>query len=187
VRLPTLHGVQLLPEPGHGAVEVVQRQVVHTRDGVVPDPLVAGPVGAGDEEAVQDGGEDGALDIELEAAAGEQHLDHRPAAGLLPQPAKQQRAADAATGNRAGRHLGEDEAVLAVPGDGLQQAVEPATGGEQVLAAEWLEDALADAAAGFADALDEIEIAVAAGGLLDDEHGPVLRVVYAENKVISCF
>jgi hypothetical protein len=95
----------------------------------------------------------------------------------LGQPLEQQGAADATTGNRARRHLGEDQAVLAVPGDGLQQAVEPATGGEQVLAAEWLEDALADAAAGFADALDEIEVAVAAGGLLDDEHWAVLRIV----------
>jgi hypothetical protein len=69
--------------------------------------------------------------------------------------------------------------VLAVPGEGLQQAVETAIGGEQVLAAERLEDALAGAAAGFADALDEIEVAMAAGGLLDDEHRAVLRILCA--------
>ena len=128
---------------------------------------------------MQHGGEDGPLDRELEAAAGEQLLDHRGAAGLLPQPAEQQQAANAATGHRARRHLGENEAVLAVLGNRFQQAVEPAAGGEQVLAAEWLEDALADAAAGFADALDEIEVAMAAGGLLNDEHRAVLRILCA--------
>ena len=102
VRLSAVRGVQLLPEPGHGAVKVVQGQAVRARDGVVLDPLVAGPVGAGDEEPVQDGGEDGALDLELETAAGEQVLDHRPAAGLLPQPLEQQRAADAAGGQAGG-------------------------------------------------------------------------------------
>ena len=95
----------------------MQRQAIHARDGVVLDPLVASPIRAGDEEPVQDGGEDGALDVELEAAAGEQILDDRRAAGLLPQASEQQRAADAATGNCARRHLREDDAVLAVPGE----------------------------------------------------------------------
>ena len=125
---------------------------------------------------MQDGGEDGALDAELEAAAGEQVLDHRPAGGLLPQSLEQHRATDAAASDRACRHLGEDEAVLAVSREGLQQAVEPAIGGEEILATEWLQDALAGAAAGFADALDEVEVAMAAGDLLDDEHRGVLRV-----------
>jgi hypothetical protein len=136
---------------------------------------------------VQHGGEDGALDRELKASAGEQLLDYRDAASLLPQSAEQQRAADATTGQCARRHLGENEAVLAVPGEGLQQAVKPAIAGEQVFAAEGLEDALADAAAGVADALDEIEVAVAAGGLLDDEHRTVLRIVYAQGKQFPCF
>src|SRR3954468_2597786 len=61
----------------HGAIEVMQRQLVRARDGVVLDPLVAGPVGTRGEEPVQDGGEDGALDVELEAAPGKQLLDHR--------------------------------------------------------------------------------------------------------------
>ena len=171
----------------HGAIEVMQREPLHPGDVVVGQPLLAGPIGAGDHDAVQDSGEDGALDGELEAAAGEQLLDHRPAAGLLPQPLEQQRAADAAAGDRARRHLRQDEAVLAVPGEGLQQAVEPAIGGEEILATEWLEDALAGAAAGFADALDEIEVAVAAGSLFDDEHGPVLRIVCASSKANPCY
>jgi hypothetical protein len=136
---------------------------------------------------VEDGGEDGALDLELEAAAGEQFLEHGPAADLIPQPLEQQRAADAAAGNRACRHLREDQTALAVPSDRLQQALKIAAGGEQVLAAEWLEDALTDAAARFADALDEVEVAVAAGDLLDDEHLDVLRFVCAQSKEISGF
>ena len=77
--------------------------------------------------------------------------------------------------------------MLTVSGNGLQQAVEPTIGGEQVPAAEWLKDALADAAAGFADALDEVKVAVATGGLLDDEHRAVLRIVYAQSKEFPSF
>ena len=65
--------------------------------------------------------------------------------------------------------------MLAVPPERLQQALELTTGDQQVLAAEWLKNALADAAAGFADALDEIEVAVVAGDPLDDEQATALR------------
>jgi hypothetical protein len=86
---------------------VVQGQAVRARDGVVLHPLVAGPVGAGNEEPVQHGGEDGTLDLELEAAAGQELLEYGSAAGPLPQPAEQQRAADASAGEPIGVAGGE--------------------------------------------------------------------------------
>ena len=49
---------QLLAEPGHGPVEVVELEVVAALDLVVRPPLVGGPVAAGGEEPVQDGEED---------------------------------------------------------------------------------------------------------------------------------
>ena len=66
---------QLLAEPGHGPVEVVELQVVAAVDLVVRPPLVGGPVAAGGEEAMQDGEEDGPLDVELEAASLQELLD----------------------------------------------------------------------------------------------------------------
>ena len=187
VRLAALGGVQLLPEPGHGAVEVVQRQAVHTRDGVVLDPLVAGPVGAGDEEPVQDGGEDGALDRELEAAAGEQLLEHRPAAGLLPQPLEQQRAADALAGELirvAGGEFGKDHRPLGVAGDRAGEAFEAAGGEDGVLAAEVLDDALLGAAV-LADALDQVEVGVAVDVLFADEHAGLAAGLFGFGQLTS--
>jgi hypothetical protein len=61
---------QFLPQPSHGPVEVVQRQALGAGDGVVGQPSLAGPVGAGGHEAVEDRGEDRPLHRELEGALG---------------------------------------------------------------------------------------------------------------------
>jgi hypothetical protein len=178
VRLSAVGGLELLPEPGHGAVEVVQGQAVHVRDGIVLDPLVAGPVGAGDEEPVQDGGEDGALDAELEAAASEQVLDHRPAAGLLPQPPEQQRAADTASGQAWPIGIrgegGEEHDLVAEAGAGGEQGSQSAGGGEFVGAADGGDDVLAVDAV-LAAVLDDLEVGAGPGGLEAEEHGALGR------------
>ena len=167
-----LLGRQFLAEPGHGAVEVMQRQPVHAGDGVVGHPLLAGAVRAGDHEPVQHGGEDRALDGELEQALGQQRLDHRLAAGLLPQPPEQQRRADALAGEPigiAGLELRQDHGALGVAGDRAGQALEFAGGDDGFLAAEVLDDALFGAAV-LAHALDEVEVGVAVDVLFADEH-----------------
>src|SRR5215207_312890 len=66
---------QLLTEPGHGPVEVMELQGVTPLDLVVLLPLVGGPVAARGEEAMQDGQEDRPLDIEFEAASVQELLD----------------------------------------------------------------------------------------------------------------
>jgi hypothetical protein len=164
----------ILPEPSHGAVEVVQRQAVHTRDGVVLDPPLAGPVGTGDEEPVQYGGEYRTLDLKLEAAVGEQLLDHRPAAGLLPQSLEQQGAADA-TGGQAqplGIPLegGEQHDLVAEAGAGGEQAGQRAGGGELVGAAEGGEDVLAVRPV-LPTVLHDLQVGARPGGLEAEEHG----------------
>jgi hypothetical protein len=172
VRLAAVRGVQLLPEPGHGAIEVVQGQAFHTRDGVVLDPPLAGPVGAGDEKPVQHGGEHGTLDVELEATVGEQLPDDRLAAGLPPQPSEQPRAADAPAGELvglAGGEFGEHDGALGVAGHRAGETFEAAGGEDGVLAAEVLEDALLGAAI-LADGLDQVEVGVAVDVLFANEH-----------------
>ena len=167
-----LVGRELLAQPGHGTVEVVQGQPVHAGDVIVGHPLLAGPVRAGDHDPVQHGGEDGPLDRKLEPALSEQILDHGPAAGLLPQPPEQQRRADALAGKPlgvAGLDLREDHGPLGVAGDRAGQALEGAGGGDGLLAAEVLDDALLGAAV-LAHGLDEIEVGVAVDALLADEH-----------------
>src|SRR3954471_12571769 len=90
---------QLLAEPGHGPVEVVELEVVAALDLVVLPPLVGGPVAARGEEAMQDGEEDRPLEVELEAASLQESLDDPLAAGLSPEPLKDEGGADAAGGD----------------------------------------------------------------------------------------
>src|SRR4029077_6981841 len=53
-RAPVLLGVrQLLAEPGHGAIEMMQLEVRHAGDAVVLAPALGRPVGAAAHEAMQ--------------------------------------------------------------------------------------------------------------------------------------
>jgi hypothetical protein len=123
---------------------------------------------------VQDGGEDRPLDREGEGAAGEQLLDHRPAAGLLPQAAEEQGCADPAClqprlvlGVAEG---GEQQDLLAEPGAGGEESGEATRGGELVEAAKGGDDLLADGAA-FTAVFDDLQVAARTGGLEAEEHG----------------
>jgi hypothetical protein len=127
---------------------------------------------------VQDGGEDGALDAELETTAGEQALDRRPAAGLLPQAPEQQRAADT-TGGQAWPvgirgEGGEEHDLVAEAGAGGEQRAESAGGGEVVGAAEGGDGVLAVDAV-LAAVLDDLQVGARPGGLEAEEHGALGR------------
>jgi hypothetical protein len=76
-------------------------------------------------------------------------------------------------GDPAGIDIGEDDGTFGVPCDGGDEPVEFAGCGEDILATEGFDGALADGFA-HAHAFDEIEIAVAAGDSLDDEHADVV-------------
>ena len=58
----------LLAEPRHGAAEVLETEVGSALGKLVGEPLGGTAIGAGAAQAVQHGGEVGALDIEPEAA-----------------------------------------------------------------------------------------------------------------------
>src|SRR4051812_5649294 len=151
--------------------------LLDSAEGDMPSPLapyhlLAGPVRAGDQDPMQHGGEDRPLDRELEAPPGEEILEDRAAAGLLPQPPEQQGRADALAGEPrgvAGLDLGENHGPLGVTGDGTGQALKGAGRREGLLAAQVLDDALLGAAV-LAHGLDEVEVGVAVDALLTDEH-----------------
>ncbi len=73
----------------------MQLQFTDAVDAVVVAPLLAGAIGAGDHEPVQNGEEDGAFDGKREVAIGEQLIENRAALGVAPQALEQQRRADA--------------------------------------------------------------------------------------------
>src|SRR3954454_12613571 len=95
-------------------------RVLDSAEGDMPSPLapyhlLTGPIRAGDHDPVQHGGEDGALDRELEAPPGQETLDDGAATSLLPQPPEQQGWADALAGKPlgvAGLELREDHGPL---------------------------------------------------------------------------
>ena len=117
---------QFLAKPGHRPIEVVQRKALRTWDLVVLHPALAGAIRARDHDPVQHGDEDRALDVELEAAAGETVVEHIGDTDALPQAPEQQRRADAATGDGAGGDVGKDDAAFAMSSEGLEEAIEGA-------------------------------------------------------------
>ncbi len=94
---------QLLAEPGHDPVEVMELYPIPPFDLVMRPPLVGSSVTAGGEPAVQDGQEDRSLDVEPEAAAVEELLDDPLAPRLSPEPLENEGRSDAAGGD--GREL----------------------------------------------------------------------------------
>src|SRR4051794_6514240 len=163
---------QFLAQPGHRAVEVVQRQAVHAGNAIVGDPLLASTVRAGDHDPVQHGGEHGALDGKFEGTPGEQAFDHRPTAGLFPQPPEQQRRAEALASQPVGvtgLELRQHHSALGVAGDRTGQPLELAGSHDDLLAAEILDDALFGTTL-LPNAVDEVEVGVAVDMLFPDEH-----------------
>ena len=69
-------GNDLLAEPRHCPVEVVQLQPIDALDPVINHPFLAAAIGARDEQPMQDAGEDGALDGKLKTAARDQLAQH---------------------------------------------------------------------------------------------------------------
>src|SRR5262249_39772209 len=154
-----------LAEPGHGAVEVVQVQLLGAVEGVVALPAVGGAVTAGGAQAVQDGEEDGAFDGGLEAALRQEVAEHVAAARPLPEAPEDEGRADAAGGDDGGLTVlvgGQHEGLLGEAGTGDEEGVELAGLLEEVEAAEGAEDALPGAAA-VPEVLDELEVAAGAG------------------------
>ena len=74
---------------------MMQLQAVDTVDAIVVAPLLAGPIGAGNHQPVQDGEEDRALDGKFEAAISQKLVQHLAAAAVAPETLEQQRRADA--------------------------------------------------------------------------------------------
>ena len=145
-------------------------------DLVVGPPLVGGSVAARVEEAVQDGEEDGPLDVELEAASFEELLDDPPAPRLLPEPLEDQGGSDAAGGD--GRKLslgvsGEEEDGLGQASARDQQSVELSTLLELVESSQGGDDPLSWSSV-LPAVLDDLEVGAWAGGLGAEEHGALV-------------
>jgi hypothetical protein len=152
---------QFLTQPGDRPVHVVQVDAVEPGNPAALQPLVAGPVGAGDAQPVQHAGEDRPLHRELELALCQKPLDDRLAAGLTPQTLEDQRRPEAPAVDRqpvAIAQGGQHQRGFAQAGAGLQELVELA-GVEPILRPpQGGDDMLPDGAA-IAAALDDLQVA----------------------------
>ena len=72
----------------------MQGQLIGFREVVVGHPLLAGSIGARDHDPMHNADEDGPFHRVFELPAGQQFVDHRATAGVLPQTAEQRRSAD---------------------------------------------------------------------------------------------
>jgi len=122
---------------------------------------------------MQDGQEDGLLDLELEVASVQELLDDPLAPRLLPEPLEDQGGSDAAGGDGGELALGvgrEEEDGLGQPCArdqqgvelaGLLQLVESPQGGDDPLPGSPVLPAV----------LDDLEVGACSGGLGPEEHG----------------
>ena len=122
---------------------------------------------------MQDGEEDGPLDVELEAASLQELLDDLLAAGLLPEPLEDEGRADAAGVD--GRELalgvsGEDEDARAKRAPESEQGIELAGLLELIESPQGGDDALPGSSV-LPAVLDDLEVGAWAGGLGAEEHG----------------
>jgi hypothetical protein len=85
---------QLLSQKRHGAIEVVQGEILHPLDGIIPAPLLAGAVRSGEKESVQDGEEDGSFHRKAELPPFQKALEDLVEMELLPEPLEEERRAD---------------------------------------------------------------------------------------------
>jgi hypothetical protein len=79
---------QLLAQPGHRPIKMMQIEPLNAGDGVVLAPTIGSAVGAAHEQPVQHREKHRALQRKTVLAFARQLADHRAAAGLLPQPLK---------------------------------------------------------------------------------------------------
>ena len=167
-----LCGRQFLAQPRHRPIEVMQIEPVDAGDPVVLAPTVRCPIGAAAEQPVQHGQEQRPLQRKAVLACARKFRDHRPAAGLLPQPLEHQRRPDAARCNLRGRVVGDrpqHHRLLGKPRARAQQPFQLAAGAQILVTPECRDHLLANLIA-FAPALDDLQIGAPARSLAAEVH-----------------
>ena len=171
---------QLLAEPGHRPVKMMQIEALDAPDPVIQPPPIRRPVGAARKQAMQNGEEHRALQREIMMARAGQSLNHSPAARLLPQSFERQRRPDASRRTRcrlAGSDGVDDNGFGGEAGARAQQALQLPALAQILDPSERRDDLLAHRGA-FATAFDDLEIGAPARGFLTEIHdgGPRERL-----------
>ena len=175
---------QLLAQPRHRPIEMMQIEPLDAGDRVILTPAIGGAVGAAHEQPVQHGEEHRALQRKLVPALAGEIGDHRAAAGLLPQPLEHQRRPDAADRNLdrgiiAGRaqHHGLGRKPRARAQQPFQLAARL-----QILETPERRDHLLTHLVALAAALDDLQIGAPGRGLAAKVHGGLRMLVRTQSR-----
>ena len=154
---------QFLTQPRHGAIEVMKIEPVDAGDPIILAPAVRRAIGAADEQPVQHGEEHRPLQCKAVLTRPGEIFDHRPAAGLLPQPFEHQRRSDASAGDLCRGIVGdgrEHHRLGREPRARSQQPLELAAGLKLLVTSKGGDHLLANLVA-IASALDDLQIGAA--------------------------
>jgi hypothetical protein len=86
--------LSLLSQKGHGPIQMMQTKRFNSVNTLIPAPLIARPVGAGNEQAMQNRQKDGSFHIKLEFAVAQNAMKNLADPHLLPKPLKDHSGAD---------------------------------------------------------------------------------------------
>jgi hypothetical protein len=142
----------------------MQTERFNTFDTMIPSPLVAVPVGAGNKKAMKHGQEDGPLHIKFELAVSDNTMKNFSDSQFLPKSLKDQGRSDLlcrglGVGVASGRK--NQQYLLGKPGEGPDDGFDIATCAKLIHPANSGDNPLADFLS-FPAVLDELEIFVAA-------------------------
>jgi hypothetical protein len=164
---------QLLAQPRHRSIEMMQIEPLGTGDGVILAPAIRGAVGAAHQQPVQHSEDHRALQRKAVLAFARQLRDHRAAAGLLPQPFEYQCRPDPADRNLERGIIGycaQHHGLGREPRARAQQPLQLAAC-LQVLETPQRRDHLLTNLVAGAAALDDLQVGAPGGGLAAKVHG----------------
>src|SRR5512139_550717 len=172
-----------LTQEGHGSIEMMQAQPIHTFYGVVTVPLVTRPVRARDKESMKDGKENRPLDIEAKLPFRRKTTDHVLDPELFPQPPEDERRPDR---SRTCCHLTparqDQQHLLRVAGERADERLDLSLCLETVHAANGADDPLDDSGS-FSSGFDDLQVLVAPRFLDAGEHGSLLLRTFPKYRL----
>src|SRR5450830_1203896 len=175
---------QLLAEPGHRPIKMMQVEPLDAVDPVVLSPPIGRPVRSTSEQAMQYGEEDGAFECKPMLALTGDLLDDGPASGLLPQPFEHEGGPDAphVSGNcSAVVDCVDDDRLGGEARAGSQKPFQLSALAQILNTSERGDHLLTDLRA-VAVAFDDLQIGATAGGLLSEVHG---RLISSQHMIAT--
>ena len=153
---------QHLPEKCHRPIHMMQ-SMVDSGNCIIAAPLIAGPVGTGNEQPVQDREENSPLNIELKLPVGKQIFENRRQTQFLPESLENQSRADLDRMSIDIDFAGKNEqSLFRKSGQGADKSFNVPLGLELIETANRGEYTLADFTADLA-VLDDLQILILAG------------------------